>query len=191
MILTRSRTDLASLLHNGEVTVALIYGDRDLACNWMGGERVSLSLQQPGFADASYQRIILDDNNSTEVGLVRQLNNLSFSRIFQAGHEVPAYAPEAAYQVFMRVMKHVDIARGVGEPVGDEAGVRSAWEIGSEVLEEVGKVEERCYLLMKELTCEEETWRGVMTGEAVVRDWVVVGRTEDRMGRFDGQKVIG
>lgn len=80
--------DLAYVLDQG-IKVALVYGDRDYACNWIGGEEVSLSvpysnLQQ--FKNAGYASLKV--NGSYEGGLVRQVGNFSFSRVFQAGHEV-------------------------------------------------------------------------------------------------------
>jgi carboxypeptidase C (cathepsin A) len=44
--------------------------------------------------------------------LVRQYGNFSFSRVFEAGHEVPAYQPETAYEIFRRAMFNLDIASG-------------------------------------------------------------------------------
>lgn len=75
------------LLESG-VKVALMYGDRDYACNWQGGERVSLAIDYTGseqFATAGYTPINLDQ--STIGGQVRQYGNFSFSRVYQAGHE--------------------------------------------------------------------------------------------------------
>ena len=85
--------DLAYLLNNG-VKVALMYGDRDYACQWLGGEEVSLAVNYTNTAQfhaAGYQDIQV---NSTYVGgQVRQYGNFSFSRVYQSGHEIPAYQP--------------------------------------------------------------------------------------------------
>ncbi|KAI0175304.1 Alpha/Beta hydrolase protein [Pestalotiopsis sp. NC0098] len=116
---------LASLLNAG-VRVGLIYGDRDYICNWLGGEAISLALadaaaaSQPpadavperysSFASAGYAPIIVND--SYIGGVVRQLGNLSFSRIYQAGHSVPAYQPETAFQVFARIVLGTSVSDG-------------------------------------------------------------------------------
>ena len=100
------------------VRVALIYGDRDYICNWFGGQAVSFAIaaQSPStspFYTAGYAQIVV---NSTYVGgVVRQYGNLSFSRIYDAGHLVPAYQPETAFTVFTRVIMGTDIS--TGEPV--------------------------------------------------------------------------
>jgi hypothetical protein len=43
---------------------------------------------------------------------VRQYGNLSFSRIFDAGHTVPFYQPETAFTVFTRIIQGDDISMG-------------------------------------------------------------------------------
>ncbi|KAK8023115.1 serine carboxypeptidase [Apiospora marii] len=117
---------LAALLDRG-VRVALVYGDRDYICNWYGGEAISLAIaaastspaynnnnganSDPGsFADAGYAPIIVND--SYIGGVVRQRGNLSFSRIYQAGHFVPAYQPETAFQVFARIILGKSLSDG-------------------------------------------------------------------------------
>lgn len=78
---------LGTLLNKG-VKVALMYGDRDYQCNWFGGEAISLAIDSSissDFITAGYANI--QTNSSYVGGLVRQYGNLSFSRVFQAGHE--------------------------------------------------------------------------------------------------------
>ena len=97
------------------IRVALIYGDRDYICNWLGGEAVSFSIaaQSPAYSpfySAGYADIVV---NSTYVGgAVRQYGNLSFSRIYDAGHLVPSYQPETAFTVFTRVIMGTDLSTG-------------------------------------------------------------------------------
>ncbi|KAI1799666.1 Alpha/Beta hydrolase protein [Daldinia bambusicola] len=66
-------------------------GNRDFACNWIGGERVRLNInykESDGFKKAGYADITID--GSTPVGQVRQHNLFSFTRVYQSGHMVPA-----------------------------------------------------------------------------------------------------
>ena len=108
--------DIASLLNAG-VRVGFIYGDRDYICNWYGGQAISLAVAAaaaPNYASqfyaAGYAPIIV---NSTYIGGdVRQYGNLSFSRIFDAGHSVPAYQPETAFQVFARIIMGTSVSTG-------------------------------------------------------------------------------
>jgi carboxypeptidase C (cathepsin A) len=78
---------LGGLLDRG-VKVALFYGDRDYQCNWLGGEAISLAIESKlssGFKQAGYTKI--ETNASYIGGFVRQYENLSFARVFQAAHE--------------------------------------------------------------------------------------------------------
>ena len=124
--------DLADLLRKG-VRVALMYGDADFICNWYGGQAVSLAVADllpdypasptplpasvpgpvtyaSGFPAAGYAEIV---TNETYVGgEVRQFGNLSFSRIYDAGHFVPYFQPNTAFEVFSRIIQGKDIATG-------------------------------------------------------------------------------
>ncbi|KAK5303865.1 hypothetical protein LTR99_004320 [Exophiala xenobiotica] len=107
--------DLVNLLNSG-VRIALIYGDRDYICNWLGGEAASFAIAgaagpayQPWYA-AGYAPIVA--NSSYVGGVVRNYGNLSFSRIYDAGHLVPAYQPETAFTVFSRIINGDDISLG-------------------------------------------------------------------------------
>lgn len=107
---------IASLLNDG-VRVGLIYGDRDYICNWMGGEALSFAVAaatSPAylthFNAAGYAPVIV--NESYIGGVVRQYGNLSFSRIYDAGHTVPSYQPETAFQVFARIISGTSVSTG-------------------------------------------------------------------------------
>ena len=96
--------DLEYLLDSG-VKVALIYGDRDYRCPcksaapmyWgavadydagLGVEQLSLQANWTGAAayrEAGYEEIVV--NSSYVGGVVKQHGGLSFSRVFQAGHD--------------------------------------------------------------------------------------------------------
>jgi carboxypeptidase C (cathepsin A) len=109
-------SNLAALLNAG-IRIGFIYGDRDYICNWLGGEAISLAVAANAassypsrFPQAGYAPIIV---NTTYIGgVVRQYGNLSFSRIYDAGHSVPAYQPETAFQVFARIMNGNSISTG-------------------------------------------------------------------------------
>jgi carboxypeptidase C (cathepsin A) len=63
----------------------------DWICNWFGGEAVSKQLNhttKEQFNAAGYTPFLW---NGTEYGSVREYGNFSFTRIYEAGHEVPFY----------------------------------------------------------------------------------------------------
>ncbi|KAF1958446.1 alpha/beta-hydrolase [Byssothecium circinans] len=167
--------DLGKLLDRG-VKVALMFGDRDYQCNWMGGEALSLAIESklsPRFRAAEYTDIV---TNGTYVGgLVRQHSNLSFSRVYQAGHEVPFYQPETAYRIFNRVMFGRDVATGEQEVCGEYAtkGLRDAWVRGE--LHEEREVA-KCYVWDVFETCTVEEVRVLKGGVFETRDFVLVGK---------------
>lgn len=167
-----AKGDLEYLASTG-VNVALIYGDRDYRCNWLGGENLSLAMDFPEkqqFREAGYAELVT--NGSYVGGLVRQAGNVSFVRVFQAGHAVGAWQPETFYQVYERVVSGRDTATG-SEVVGD--GYATAGE-GSSLghREKVPMAAESvCYLYDLRTTCKAEELQALVNGTAVVKDFVV------------------
>ncbi|KNG81454.1 carboxypeptidase S1 [Aspergillus nomiae NRRL 13137] len=94
------------------VRVSLIYGDADYICNWFGGEAVSLAANYSHaaqFRSAGYTPLKV---NGVEYGETREYGNFSFTRVYEAGHEVPYYQPIASLQLFNRTLFGWDIAEG-------------------------------------------------------------------------------
>lgn len=80
--------DIEELLEN-DVQVALVFGDADYICNWLGGEALSLAAEwsgAEGFRDAGYTNLMVD---GVAYGETRQYGKLSFTRVWNAGHEIP------------------------------------------------------------------------------------------------------
>ncbi|KAF1851112.1 alpha/beta-hydrolase [Cucurbitaria berberidis CBS 394.84] len=168
------KEDLAYLLEEG-IKVTLVYGDRDYACNWYGGELLSLAIPYPNassFAEAGYSNVVVNDTYIG--GQVRQFGNLSFTRIYQAGHEVPAYQPETAYKIFQRALFNFDIATGnistIDNPGYATKGPSTVFNITNEPIIDPGS---QCYVLDRD-QCTEEQWETVMNGTALVKNWIVV-----------------
>ena len=168
------KEDLAYLLEEG-IKVALVYGDRDYACNWYGGEALSLAIPYENatdFATAGYAPVVV---NETYIGgQVRQYGNLSFTRVYQAGHEVPAYQPETAFRIFQRALFNLDIATGnistAKNPSYSSKGAMSVQDIKNEPVTLPGS---QCYVLDRD-QCTEAQWETVMNGTALIKNWIVV-----------------
>lgn len=168
--------DIAYVLDAG-IKVALIYGDRDYACNWIGGEDVSLAVEHAAasaFRAAGYAPV--RTNASYVGGQVRQHGNFSFTRVYQAGHEVPAYQPNTAYEIFHRALFDRDIATGKVNVARNSSystqGPASTWHIKNRVYEDP---EPSCYILALDASCTEDQIARVLNGTAVIKDYVVVG----------------
>jgi carboxypeptidase C (cathepsin A) len=108
---SRPLLDLNELLDSG-VRVALMYGDADYICNWLGGQDVSLTANFSGaanFRKAGYVPLV---TGGKRYGDTREADNFSFTRLFDAGHDAPWYQPEAALALFNRTIHGLDIATG-------------------------------------------------------------------------------
>ncbi|OGM51080.1 lysosomal protective protein precursor [Aspergillus bombycis] len=162
---------IAHLLDSG-VKVHMMYGDRDYACNWVGGEKASLAVpysRAAEFASTGYSPLLTSEGVK---GMTRQLGNYSFTRVYQAGHEVPAYQPAAAYEIFMRATLDRDIPTGL-QYVTEEfrtSGPKDTWHIKNIA---PPMPEPRCYVLNPG-TCLPEVWERVVAGTATVKDFFVV-----------------
>lgn len=108
------------------------------------------------------------------VGKVRQYGNFSFSRIYEAGHEVPAFQPEASYEVFRRVMSNLDIATGQLDTATNTTysttGPASSFDTKNDLPAEP---EPTCYVL-SESSCTSEQWEGVLSGSTPVKDYILL-----------------
>ncbi|TGO41276.1 hypothetical protein BHYA_0024g00550 [Botrytis hyacinthi] len=99
-----------ALLSQG-VYVAMMAGDADYNCNWLGGEAVANEVNATNFSVAGYTNITTSD--SIVHGQVKQSGLFSFSRIYESGHEVPFYQPLASLEIFERVIGRKDIESGL------------------------------------------------------------------------------
>ncbi|KAF4123077.1 Serine carboxypeptidase [Geosmithia morbida] len=168
---------IAHLLDSG-IKVHLIYGDRDYACNWIGGEAASLAVpysRRDDFAASPYGPFTTGSGHGGLSGITRQLGNYSFTRVFQAGHMVPSYQPRAAHELFHRATFNLDMGLGIF-PVHD--GLEN--DIGSDAVHRwmkntpPARPEPECYVLYPS-SCTPEVWARVIAGEAIIRDYIVVG----------------
>jgi len=113
-----NKSNTEYLLSRGK-KVVVVTGDRDYRCNWLGAENITLSLDFPGqekFAASGYAELVT--NSSYVGGVTRQAENLSFNRVFEAGHYAHGSQPETVYRILERSLRNVDIPTGkvrVGE----------------------------------------------------------------------------
>lgn len=172
---------LADLLNRG-VRIGLIYGDRDYICNWYGGEAVSLAIANQTspeyavkFPAAGYAPIIVND---TYVGgLVRQYGNLSFSRIYKAGHSVAWYQPETAFQAFARIMMGTSIS------MGEAINLSLYNTTGSSAASHYDKLPAMpattCYVYMFNETCDDGARSLASAGTGTVINGVLYSKSAD------------
>ncbi|KAK6434066.1 hypothetical protein LTR95_009749 [Oleoguttula sp. CCFEE 5521] len=168
--------DVEYLLGQG-VKVTLIYGDRDYRCPWLGVDQLSLQANWSGaesFGKAGYEEIVV--NGSYVGGVVRQYGGLSFSRVFQAGHDVSYYQPETSYQIFNRALANRDVATGRQSTLPKRHGTYSThgpsdsykW---TETLPGSPAVE--CYTYAVSTTCTVDQAEALANGTAVIENFIV------------------
>lgn len=171
---------LASILRKG-VCLGFMYGDRDYVCNWFGGEAVSLAVARQaggeyaaGFPVAGYAPIV---NDSYVGGEVRQYGNLSFSRIYQAGHSVAWYQPETAFQVFARII----LRRSVS--MGNKVDLATYGTSGPAKSTRTAKAPDppkpACFVRAINSTCDADALELARGGRGVVINGVLYGRPQD------------
>lgn len=170
---------LASLLNSG-VRIALIYGDRDYSCNWLGGEAVSFSIagslpQYKPFYGAGYAPMVTNSNYIG--GVVRQFGNLSFTRIYDAGHLVGAYQPESLFELFSRIIQGVDLSKGL--PVNMSLFATGGDANATATNAVPVKADPTCYLRAIEDTCNDDQKRGLSQNGGVIINGVWYEKSSD------------
>ncbi|KAH7040851.1 Alpha/Beta hydrolase protein [Microdochium trichocladiopsis] len=157
---------LANLLASG-IRVGFMYGDRDYVCNWYGGEAVSLAVAESvpayaPFAKAGYAPIIVNDTYIG--GVVRQFGNLSFSRVYQAGHFVPAYQPNTAFEIFARIIYGTSVSTGAQINLSsyNTTGDSSA----SSAMDLPASPDPTCYIRNIAGSCNDQEQSAIINGKA-------------------------
>ena len=183
---------LAKALDDG-VRVSMVYGDRDYACNWLGGEALSLAIastssryvasaKKGGFSGAGYQSMIIPGGDRNGRAYVRQHGNLSFTRVLDSGHTVNTAWPAVGLAVFHRSVEGVDIGTGLvslnSQAATKEApystqGPSSTWHIKNELPSNAYDEEGMCYSLALSF-CSDHQLNAYLKGNARVKDYWVL-----------------
>ncbi|OAL72421.1 hypothetical protein A7D00_3420 [Trichophyton violaceum] len=163
-------SELAKLLNKG-IRIALIYGDRDYICNWMGGQATAFSIAASsssylsGFNAAGYAPLLIND---TYVGgMTRQFGNLSFTRIYDAGHLISAYQPETLFTLFSRIVQgSVDLSTGQKVDISTFSTQGDANTTATNSSPPMAKP--TCYLRRVKDTCSQEQTEKLARGDGVI-----------------------
>jgi hypothetical protein len=93
----------------------------------------------------------------------------------EAGHEVPSYQPETAYEIFMRAMTNKDIATGNVSTTENQTysstGTSSTWQIKNDVPDSPAPT---CYVRALRSSCTDDQIAAVVNGTALVHNWIVI-----------------
>ncbi|KAJ9633743.1 hypothetical protein H2204_006741 [Knufia peltigerae] len=173
-VVGRNLAILGRLLDQG-IKVALVYGDADYQCNWLGGEALSLAINstiKADFHNSGYANITTKEGSVG--GTVRQYGNLSFSRVFSAGHQVPYYQPETAFAIFNRTMSGVDVATGETLTTSgiSTKGPQSVFDVKVPVFSHPPP---QCYFWDQLETCTASQKEMIRNDTAILKDYIMVG----------------
>ncbi|KAI0768078.1 alpha/beta-hydrolase [Trametes elegans] len=102
-----ARTLLPKLaeLADSKLKILIWAGDADINCNWLGSHASVLAMDWYGndtLHNTPFQNITI---HGKPVAAVQNVDNFSFARVYAAGHEVPAFQPEAAFEIFSQVIR--------------------------------------------------------------------------------------
>jgi len=87
-----------------QIPVLIYAGDADFICNWLGNHAWTEALVWPGqkdFNNVELGKFTMADSGK-HVGDIKSSGNLTFLRIFQAGHMTPMDQPESSLEFFNR-----------------------------------------------------------------------------------------
>jgi carboxypeptidase C (cathepsin A) len=95
---------LGKVVQSG-VTTVIWAGDADAVCDWFGG--FASANEIPFSGHPAFKKKAVKDYKVGGVvgGTFKTVENLSWLRVFASGHEVPAFKPELAFQVFKQTMQ--------------------------------------------------------------------------------------
>ncbi|CAH0059005.1 unnamed protein product [Clonostachys solani] len=87
-----------------KIPVLIYAGDKDFICNWLGNQAWTDELEWSGHAGFSKAELkdLKTPNAKKEYGKVKSSGNLTFMRIYGAGHMVPMDQPENSVDFYNR-----------------------------------------------------------------------------------------
>jgi len=130
------------------------------------------------FRAAGYAPLVT--NATYQGGLVRQHGNVSFSRVFGAGHSVTAYQPETFFRIFQRAMFGKDVATGsvtVGSAGYSSSGPADSFGVRNAV--PPAPLPVMCFVTSPLITCTPNQLAALADGSAVIKNFIVVSPAPD------------
>jgi len=128
------------------------------------------------FPKAGYADIVV---NSTYVGgAVRQYGNLSFSRVYSAGHFIPYFQPETAFTIFSRIILGTDLSTGTAINLSNFSSTGPANSTFTQSAPST-QPSPTCWIRDIHGTCTSEDIQGITNGEGVVEAGVWYSNSKD------------
>jgi len=100
----RSWLPQLSELANSKLKMLIWAGDADINCNWLGGHATVLAMDWYGNKTLHETPFTNMTIGGVPVAAIQNVDNFSFARVYASGHEVPAFQPQAAFEIFSQVI---------------------------------------------------------------------------------------
>ncbi|TFK89212.1 alpha/beta-hydrolase [Polyporus arcularius HHB13444] len=102
-----ARTLLPQLaaLANSRLKILIWAGDADINCNWLGGHASVLAMDWYGNETLHNTPFTNMTIHGDAVAAIQNVDKFTFARVFQAGHEIPAFQPAAAFEIFAQIIR--------------------------------------------------------------------------------------
>ncbi|KAG2076268.1 alpha/beta-hydrolase [Suillus decipiens] len=94
-----------SALANSGMKILIWAGDADIICNWLGGHASVLAMDWYGNETLHNTPFANMTINGAAIAAVQNVDNFTFARVYNAGHQVPAFQPQAALEIFSQVIR--------------------------------------------------------------------------------------
>ncbi|KAG1740419.1 Alpha/Beta hydrolase protein [Suillus paluster] len=94
-----------STLANSGMKILIWAGDTDIICNWLGVHASVLAMDWQGNQTLHNTPFTNMTINGKPVAAVQNVDNFSFARVYESGHQVPAFQPKTALEIFSQVIR--------------------------------------------------------------------------------------
>ncbi|KAI0685440.1 alpha/beta-hydrolase [Cerioporus squamosus] len=101
-----ARTLLPQLaaLADSKLKILIWAGDADINCNWVGVHQSISAMDWYGSERLARTPFTNMTINGRTVAAYQNVDNFSFARVYDSGHEVPAFKPEVALEIFSQII---------------------------------------------------------------------------------------
>ena len=101
--ITNLQSSIVNLLKN-KIKVLVYSGDKDFICNWRGGEAWTHNLEWEGAEAFRSQEYSKWNVNDTTSGEYKNVGDLAFLKIYDAGHLVPMDQPKVSLEMLSKFL---------------------------------------------------------------------------------------
>ncbi|OSC99240.1 alpha/beta-hydrolase [Trametes coccinea BRFM310] len=101
----RSLLPQLAALANSKLKILVWAGDADINCNWLGVHHSMLAMDWYGNETLHRTPFKNMTIHGKSVAAIQNVDNFSFARVYEAGHQVPAFQPEASLEIFSQIVR--------------------------------------------------------------------------------------